>query len=233
MLVLLLVSRKQLEKMTTNKSIQTKPARQRTKTAGTTSIYFWILAFVAVTAPFWHYPFIKSDIEGVCGYPYMSSFLYAIGNVLSLFSLAMILLIVSPKTSEYKRSVKLLGSAMLYVSLYFLLMVVIDKEWALDTFGVKDMPIWGYRLSLVFLAGVSGVVFIRFNKAALKTEKLLTTKIRLLVEHIIDNKERYLPLVKKAAVLEQQSPPIDGKSWQDQVNAIEVMDYKVLKEVSG
>lgn len=162
----------------------------------------------------------------------MSSFVYAIGNVLSPFALSLILLIISPKIKEYKKPVRLLAVATLYGSCYFLLMVIINKDWLLNQFGVKDMPIWGYRISLLVLAVLSGILLAIFNKAVLTTERTLTNHIKLLVEHIIDTKERYMPLVKKAAVLEQDSPPIDGKSWRDQVLDIEVKDFQVLNIVS-
>ncbi len=214
-----------------SKLTQTKPALQRIKTAKTVSIYFWVLSFIAVTAKFAHYPFIKNDVPGICGYPWMSSFLYAIGGALSSLCLGLILLIIAPKTKHYAKAVKILGFLILYSSCYFMLMVLIDKEWALDTFGVKDLPVWAYRVSLFGLGIITGLIFITFNKAVQITEQKLRGHIKRLVEHLFNTKEAYLPLVVKAAKLEENSPPIDGHSWRDQINAIEVKDYEVLNLV--
>ena len=212
-----------------------KPAPQKTKIANqavTVSIYFWFLAILAVGSKFAHYPFLKNDIPGICGYTWMSSFIYAIGGVVTTMSLALILLIVAPKTNQYKKALNILGALMLVSSCYFLLMVLIDKEWLLNYFGRPDLPVWAYRATLLVLGGLTAFVFYFFNRAAIFTERTLKAKIRALVDHVLDSEEHYLALATKAAAYEEYYEPIDGVSWKEQVSAMEVANYEVLNYVS-
>jgi hypothetical protein len=150
---------------------------------------------VGFTAPFWHIFYGINDNEGLCGYAYMSSFLFAIGN--RVFTLCFSLLFVMASfriEDQFKmvfRRVALMG---VLVSLFFIFQILISKKLLMQTFGINDLHVGFYYAAMVLMAILSGAVFVWFGKAVMYTEQQLKAAIKVFWKFVISQRFRVINL---------------------------------------
>lgn len=186
--------------------IQTKNVHQRTKTAMESqitrnSICLFIISVIGLTAPFWHSFYGVSTNEGVFGYKYMSSFLYALGHPVFAICMGMLMLFAAKQlTLNFSKPFRLISFLMLGVGCYQLLAVLVSKKMLLHLFGVRDFANWVYYLVMVVIALFVVVLVQQIQFAIFSIERVLKVKIRLLVgfvlKHNSDNDEAWEVLDK-------------------------------------
>ena len=150
-----------------------------------TSFYLFILCIIGLTAKFWHIIYGVSDKEGMFGYKYMSSFLYAIGNEVAFLSLGLILVYAASKTNEYKRAFTRLGYLAVFVACFFIIQVLFPKHLLVNAFGIKDWHPSFYYVAMALMSVFSGGLVVTFQKAMMFTEEKLKEKIRILIDFIV------------------------------------------------
>lgn len=156
------------------------------QTIKNSSFYLFILCIIGLTAKFWNVLYGVSNAEGIFGYKYMSSFLYAIGNEVAFLSLALILVYASSKAGEYKRAFKRLGLLAVFVACFCVIQVLIPKYMLVKAFGIKDWHPSFYYGAMIIMSVFSGGLVVMFQKAMLFTEEKLKEKIRILIDFIVD-----------------------------------------------
>lgn len=148
------------------------------------------MAVIGFTAPFWHIFYGVNDNEGLFGYTYMSSFLFAIGNRICLlvFSLLFIMALkhIEGPFKNFFRNVAYMG---LFVSCFFLVQILISKRVLMNAFGVADLHRSFYYVAMAVMAICSGMLATLFQKALMLSEEKLKTVIRRLFDFIIIDSE--------------------------------------------
>lgn len=193
----------------------------------------FLLCVVGLTAKFWHIIYGVNGSEGVFGYKYMSSFLYAIGNEIAFLTMALLVLYKSRLTVEFSKSFKWLGILGLVVSSFFIIEILVPKKQLFSWFGVNQMhKVMYYSLMLVFSLASCGLLVL-FQEAMIKTEAALRKKLTYVIEFLFKVKnEYYKSIAVKAVDYEKNNAPIDGVSALSQINEFDNELWKTLEKTS-
>lgn len=141
---------------------------------------------IGFISPFIHIIYGINGEEGIFGYKYMSSFLYAMGNRVCLLSVALLMLFASSQIiNEYKKAFKFIAYMLLYIAAYFIIHILVPKGQLLDAFGIRDFHPSFYYISMAILAITSGMMLGLFHKAAISVEEKLKAIISRLFDFII------------------------------------------------
>jgi hypothetical protein len=168
-------------------SIQKKYVLQTTQTATecqtTKKISLYIIAVsLGLTAPFWHIIYGISKEEGIFGYPFMSSFLYAFGNPVFMISAGLLTYYISSKASrEYRLPFKIISYMMLFVGCFFMIHIFLPKKLL---FNKADFPVYYYWISMLAMVMVLSRLLTMLQKAVIITEEKLKKNIRDLISFI-------------------------------------------------
>lgn len=144
-----------------------------------------MLGFIA---PYTHIPFNTNDSEGIFGFKWMSSFLFATGFPVFLLSLGFLLFYASEfmpkKMDKLFRAFSFLTA---FTGLFFL-------SWSLNPFEEKDYNPLVYYGAMIFISGVLAYS-IRFYKSTVK--RLITERFSFL-DFLLDIKKEYKKMLKHA-----------------------------------
>lgn len=129
-------------------------------------------------------------MEGYLGYKYMSSFLFAAGNRLSLICIGLLFLFTSKQVfNEYQSTIKFIAYATLFVGTFFGIQILIPKSTLLEWSGQKDLPKQFYYIAMV-IGGIFSVIILKyFQTAILLSEKKLRKIIAILMESLYNGLE--------------------------------------------
>lgn len=206
-----------------NQSTQTQPksARQTTETAtesqttrnNVSAFYLALLCLIGFTAPFWHVFHGISQREGLFGYKYMSSFLYALGLPVFAISVGLLFLYaVRYIDASHRKLFRSIAFIPLFIGCYYLIAVFIPKSLLLDAFGVRDFGNWVYYTIMIFMSVTSGYLFSLFQKAIYTAEEKLKAVIRRLFDFIVLDATKFID--------------------QNKVNEYDVECFELISEVS-
>jgi glycosyltransferase involved in cell wall biosynthesis len=184
--------------------IQTSNVRQTTEIATESLtiknklslIYLFIVSLIGFTAPFWHVFHGISQREGVFGYKYMSSFLYALGNPVFMVCIGLLFIyaIRFIDNDSFKKVFRVISFIPLAIGCYYLIAVFIPKSILLDVFGVRDYGNWVYYSIMAIMSLISGYTFKMFQKAIVFTEAILKEHVKKLVHFIISQRKNVLDI---------------------------------------
>tara|TARA_Y100000310_G_C20704425_1_gene834098 strand:- start:20969 stop:21454 length:486 start_codon:yes stop_codon:yes gene_type:complete len=129
-------------------------------------------------------------MEGYLGYKYMSSFLFAAGNRLSLICIGMLFLFASQQVfNEYQATVRFIAYSTLFVGAFFGIQILIPKETLVEWSGQKDLPKQFYYVGMI-IGGILSVIILKyFQFALLLSEKKLRKIIYLLMDSLYNGLE--------------------------------------------
>lgn len=179
----------------------TKSQTQKNHQTRAVSIYIIILCIIGFTSPFLHVVLDVKGLEGYLGYKYMSSFLFAAGNRLSLICIGLLFLFASKQVfNEYKTTIKFIAYSTLFVGTFFGIQILIPKETLLKWSGHKDLPKQFYYIAMV-IGGVLSVIILKyFQNALLLSEQKLRKIIAVLMDSLykdLEEKNLINPWMKK------------------------------------
>jgi hypothetical protein len=133
-------------------------------------------------SPFLHL-LSPSGVEGVFGFKYMSSFLYALGWPLTVISLGLILQAASKHiTAEIKSSFLLISSITVGLGIFYLMYTLIP---------MTDFSPWIYYLLLATSTMAAGYSLHLFAKGVMIVEEKLKANISRLILFIVYS-EKYI-----------------------------------------
>lgn len=148
----------------------------------TNSFYITTLTLVAVLSPFLHL-LSPSGVEGVFGFKYMSSFLYALGWPLTVISLGLLLQLASKHiVTEIKDSFLVISSIVIGLGIFYLMYTLIPMQ---------DFSTWVYYLLLASSTIAAGYGIHLFGKGIMLVEEKLKANISRLIIFIVYS-EKYI-----------------------------------------
>ena len=173
-----------------------------------------MLCAIGLTAKFWHIIYGVNGNDGIFGYKYMSSFLYAIGNEIAFLSMALLVLYKARLTNDFSKSFKCLGILGLVVSSFFIIEILVPKKVLYGWFGVNQMhKAMYYGLMLVFSLASCGLLVL-FQEAMIKTEAVLRQKLTYVIEFLFKVKNiHYKTMAVKAVDYEKNNATTD-RDWE-------------------
>ena len=152
------------------------------------------MCVIGLTANFWHSIYGVSDKEGLFGYAYMSSFLYAIGNIIFPLSISLILNFASKQINNgYENFFKYVSYVGIFICCFFLIAVLLPKKQLYAMFGVNDFHPFIYYAVMIILSVSSGMLLKFFHEGVLKTEEVFKQKITTLFRYIFSIREDIKP----------------------------------------
>lgn len=154
------------------------------------SYYLILLCIIGFTSPFLHVVLDVKGMEGYLGYKYMSSFLFAAGNRLSLICIGMLFLFASQQVyNEYQSTIKYIAYSTLFVGTFFGIQILVPKSTLVEWTGYKDLPKQFYYIGMV-IGGILSVIILKyFQTALLLSEKKLRKIIALLMDSLYNGLE--------------------------------------------
>jgi hypothetical protein len=170
-----------------NKSKNQKFALQETETvtefqtgeSNKTKIHLYLtfLAAVAILSPFLHVFYLFNETEGIFGFSFMSSFLFAISLPLMAIATGLLLKFASTKLpTNLGFAFNYISNSLLFLGFFFLSYTFIP---------VIDLPVIVYFSSVAILSIILTVCTHYFHKAILTTEQRLKKIISKLFDFII------------------------------------------------
>ncbi len=178
-----------MKKQNNSQQIKTKYVHRVIETVtgyltATSSIYISFLAFTIVLSPFLHL-FVRFDQKGIFGFPYMTSFLFALALPLVMISSGLLLKFASSVVvAEYSKAFSLLSSVVLFVGLFYLLFTFYPMT--------KDFSLWIYIAVLLFSSSILFFFCRIIHKAVIYTEEKLKSNIKDLISYVF----KHTPLTK-------------------------------------
>lgn len=163
---------------------------QMTKKKLVKSYYLILLCIIGFTSPFLHVVLDVKGMEGYLGYKYMSSFLFAAGNRLSLICIGMLFLFASQQVyNEYQSTIKYIAYSTLFVGTFFGIQILVPKSTLVEWTGYKDLLKQFYYIGMV-IGGILSVIILKyFQTALLLSEKKLRKIIALLMDSLYNGLE--------------------------------------------
>ncbi len=168
-----------------NKSTKSKSVLQETETVtefwtteNKTKISFYLvfLAVTAVLSPFLHVIYLINDKEGIFGFAYMSSFMYALSLPLMAISSGLLLKFTENQLSQFGVFFKYISNAFLFVGIFFMIYTFLP---------ISDFTTTVYFVS-IFLLSVALTFAAHFlHRAIITTEQRLKKIISKLFDFII------------------------------------------------
>lgn len=179
------------------------------------SLYLTILTLITLTAPSWHSRFVNQE-PGIFGFKYMSSFLYAIGNNVTILGSGLLILFFSNRvSSEYKKLAKVIAALIITLASYSLIIIFFPKKVLLNAFGVPDLPKWAYMSSMIIMSLISFRLFSLFQEAFLYSESKMKEIIKGLFDFVL------LEVPDKGMVKDERKGEYHDKSVELLKNALD------------
>ncbi|WP_299116849.1 hypothetical protein [uncultured Winogradskyella sp.] len=185
------------------KQTQSKHAHQTIETATdaptiksrANSFYIGVLIFICFLGKFADVIYGISNEEGVFGYLYMSSFLYALGNEISTLALGLILLYAANRVyPKYKKNLRKVSHIVVAIGAFELIAIFVPKvqmikfcllylpEFLGGNIEVRDFPPIIYYTIMIALSIASGHLLIKFHNMIIETEHKLRNALEGLLK---------------------------------------------------
>ena len=150
------------------------------------NIYITVLGVITLLAPFAHI-FVNQSKEGILGYPYMASFLFAIGFPLAFISVGVMLHYCATKMeSDFKKGFSFISYMIVAIGGFYI-------AWSL--IPAQDFTRVTYYGTLVSLTIVLVIAIKYLNKAVITAEEQLKGIIRMMndwaIIHLPESLKRY------------------------------------------
>lgn len=139
-------------------------------------------------APYSHIPYNNNDSEGIFGFAWMSSFLFATGFPVFLLTLGFLLYYAADfMPANMDRMFRVFAFLTAFTGLFFL-------SWSLNPFEEKDYSPMLYYGAMVFIS--AGLAYsIRFYRSTIK--RLILERFSF-VDFLVDIKKDYKKMLKHA-----------------------------------
>lgn len=173
--------------------------------------YILTLSTILVLIAYIHIPYNNSDVEGILGFTWMTSFLFALALPLTQISSGLIIKFMAEKIEGgYKLFFKGLSNLLLFTGFFFLI-------WTLAPNEIKEYFIDEYYYLMVVLLSIGLSKLSNYlHNAVIKFEKELQNNIRLLFTFIYT-----LDIKKHVKEQYQKMIAIDRIEVTDKVHGIE------------
>lgn len=174
--------------MSTNKELKSRKSVQTTTETVTesqitkSSIYAYTIVLLGLFTPFLHI-FLPINLEGIFGFPYMSSFLVALSYPLLAISGGLLLQIASKHLKDgIEKPIKRASIVFTSVGVFFLIYTF---------YPMPDMPYWTYFLVLLLTSIPMGFAMYRLNEYIFLAELKLKANLKIAFSFIINDGEKH------------------------------------------